>query len=389
MGLQDAMPVNSTAAVTARDRFVVAFNEEELLGRMRLFRDLTIPTSEIRQRFFTNSRSAKYLPGDTRGWKLEDARRTMAEDAQWGNYVRPCTYRPFDRRVIYWADWMIDWPRLDVMQYMSETRNLALVTRRQMLAHQPCNFFWIADSIVIDGVIRSDNRGSESFFPLYLPESAAGDTSAAGQSTPVNFASEFVELAQRKTGLRWEVGRTEVSDRCFGPLDLLAFIYALFHAPSYRNKYADWLCIDFPRVLMPASSGLFLSLSRLGRRLIGLHVGLASESPVTCANGKPGRAGRLPTLVSGNPRHEGQRVLLNDDFAFDGISRQTWEFHVGSHQVCKKWLRDRRGRGLEPAEVRCFEGIVSAIAATQRTMREIDKSIQRSGGCPGAFASRS
>jgi predicted helicase len=382
MGLQDVMPVNSTAAVTARDRFVIAFHEEELLNRMRLFRDLSIPTSEIRRRFFTNSRSAKYLPGDTRGWKLEEARRIMAEDAQWDDYVRPCLYRPFDRRVVYWTSWMIDWPRQDAMRFMSASGNLALVTRRQMLAHQPCNFFWIADSIVIDGVVRSDNRGSESFFPLFLPESAAGD------SMPVNFAPAFVELAAQSSGMRWDADRRDAGDHCFGPLDLLAYIYGLFHAPSYRRRYAEWFCLDFPRVLLPGSGELFRGLSQFGRRLLDLHLGQVSNNQAASANEKAGHTGQAPVIGPGYPKHVGERVLVNKDFALEGVSRQTWQFCVGSHQVCKKWLRDRRGRSLEPSEVRRFQEIVSAIKATLHTMQEIDKLIQHHGGCPGAFMSR-
>ena len=40
----------------------------------------------------------------------------------------------------------------------------------------------------------------------------------------------------------------------FGPEDLLAYIYALFHSPGYREKYADALRSDFPHILTPSSS---------------------------------------------------------------------------------------------------------------------------------------
>ena len=64
--LPDAMPVNTTAPVTARDHFVIAHTREELCRRLAEFRDLTIPDEEIRRRYFTRTRSAKYAPGDTR-----------------------------------------------------------------------------------------------------------------------------------------------------------------------------------------------------------------------------------------------------------------------------------------------------------------------------------
>ena len=77
------MPVNTTAPVTARDHFVVAFTREELHERIDEFRDLSIPDDEIRRRYFTRTRSSRYPPGDTRGWKLAAARRIVAADDNW------------------------------------------------------------------------------------------------------------------------------------------------------------------------------------------------------------------------------------------------------------------------------------------------------------------
>ena len=82
----------------------------------------------------------------------------MADDPAWQRHVRPCLYRPFDQRWIYWADWMVDWPRTEVNRHLTSVDNLALIARRQMLPTHPCNFFWVSRTIPIDGVIRSDNR---------------------------------------------------------------------------------------------------------------------------------------------------------------------------------------------------------------------------------------
>ena len=34
----------------------------------------------------------------------------------------------------------------------------------------------------------------------------------------------------------------------FGPEDVLYYIYAVFHAPTYRERYDQFLQADFPRV---------------------------------------------------------------------------------------------------------------------------------------------
>ena len=265
--LPDLMPVNVTAPVTARDGFVVAFSREELLARMAEFRDLAVSDDEIRQRYFTNTRSAQYAPGDTRGWKLAEARRRLAADLCWQEHVRPCWYRPFDERVVYWAERMIDWPRDEVTPYLLRPGNLALVARRQMLPTQPCNYFWVTDQLLLDGLIRSDNRGSESVFPLFLEPAAGG----RGPPYRLNFDEAFLELAARQMGIRWRFDGEHAGDG-FRTGDLLLYSYALFFSPEYRRRYADRLWSDFPRVLLPNGPDLFRALAGLGERLAGWHL---------------------------------------------------------------------------------------------------------------------
>jgi len=380
--LSDMMPINVTAPVTARDSFVVGFDEEELLDRMTEFRNLAIPDDEIRQRYFTSSRSTKYPPGDTRGWKLPDARRRMADDDNWQDYIRMCWYRPFDQRAIYWADWMIDWPRREIMRHMLAGDNMAIVARRQMLPTQPCTYFWIADGLTLDGVIRSDNRGSESVFPLYL----YGDKSDGRAQRRANYDESFISEASRVLGLRWtEDGKGDMR-QSFGPKDLAHYVYALFFSPAYRERYADLLRSDFPRVFLIKDAQLFESLSRLGARLADNHL-LRGQ-----------RATRLPSSDSagpvttdgwsverGFPKYFGGRVLASDQVSFDNVPQDVWEFHVGGHQVCRKWLKDRRGRQLTRADAEVYRQIVASLNDTIDCMKEIDLAIDNHGGWPDAF----
>jgi len=112
------MPVSGAGFITARDRFVVAFDRDELLSRIADFADPRLSDIEIRKKYFDGSGSAKYSDGDTRGWKVPWARRRVVEDRQWRERIQKCLYRPFDVRYVYWADWMIDWPRPEVMSQM-------------------------------------------------------------------------------------------------------------------------------------------------------------------------------------------------------------------------------------------------------------------------------
>jgi len=73
---------------------------------------------------------------------------------------------------------------------------------------------------------------------------------------------------------------------------------------------------------------------------------------------------------------------------FDGIPEDVWNFHVGGHQVCYKWLYDRRetpsqpGRFLTEDDIAHYQRIVVALKETMRLMEEIDEVIDTQGGWP-------
>lgn len=373
--LCDIMPVGCTAAVTARDGFVVAFSPGELIERMELFRNLQVSDDEIRRRFFGNTRSQKYPPGDTRGWKLSQARRRAAEDSQWQQRIVGCQYRPFDRRFIYWAGWMIDWPRDDVMRHL-DGENLALVARRQMLPGRPCNYFWVADGIVIDGLIRSDNRGSESFFPLALQV-------AGGERCKSNFSREFVQLLRQQCQLQLRHD-VDVDGECgttLLPDELLHYIYALFHSTQYRRRYAEQLRLDFPRVFLPASVALFRDLSQLGSCLVENHLlrGTVGQDNLPRLRGGDAR------IAAGFPKFASGRLAVNPQAYFSPVPDGCWQFCVGGHQVLRKWLRDRRGRELSAGDVSHYGRMVVSIRSTLRIVEQIDSAINAAGGFPDAF----
>ncbi|WP_202921623.1 type ISP restriction/modification enzyme [Anatilimnocola aggregata] len=327
--LTELMPVHSTVPVTARDHFVVARTREELLQRIERFVDPTIDDAAIRQEYFSRTRSTRYLPGDTRSWKLSAARQLIRDSGDPQQFIRRCLYRPFVWRYIFWHPAMIDWPRPEFTRHLSEG-NLTLLARRQSLAGKECNFFWITDSLPLDGVIRSDNRGSESFFPLWL------------QSHDSSTLAPNFSAAQLAT---------------YPPQELLAYVYALFHSATYRTRYSAGLAMEFPRVLFPASDQLFASLASLGKRLIQLHLTephLEHTAPST------------PPAVDHTETHLLDRIEA---------------FQVGTYRVCRKWLEAEQAT----RESASFGRLQQLIAMTLVAQDEIEIAIQAAGGFPAAF----
>ena len=380
------MPLHSTAPITARDGFVVALNDEELESRFRDFRNLNIPDDQIRADYFRKTRSARYEPGDTRSWKLSQARKSLAADEAWRSRIRGCCYRPFDQRRIYWSKTMVDWPRTEVMRHLVQGQNLALITRRQMLPSQPCNFFWVADRIVIDGVIRSDNRGSESVFPLWVYEGSENGSTTGERA--LNFSEPFLVAMEEATGAPlWGTQQPSAETEQTGR-ELLGYVYALFHASTYRERYAATLCVDFPPVLIPASAELYRRLSQLGCELINCHLGYdqSGTGPVAPMPGLHwSTPAGDPLIAAGFPRWQDESVYVSPETRCHRVPREAWELRVGSYQPCRKWLWDRRGKRLSAVDRAHYLDLVCGVTQTVRKSGAIDRLLVETGGWEDAF----
>ena len=282
--INEVMPVNVTGIVTARDGFVIDLDRETLRSRIADLRSKSLSDDAIRRKYFVAKSSRKYPPGDSRGWKLPAARLKIREDDQWDERYAPVLYRPFDTREMYYVPWMVDWPRTEAMPHMLAGGNVALITCRQQARgddewSQVFVTSMIAESCAISNVTREINY----VFPLYLYAGvgkADGSlfsrwASAKDGRTP-NLDSGFVEQIAAATELRFvSDGRGDLR-KTFGPEDILAYIYTVFHSPGYRGRYEALLKLDFPRVPVSGSVDLFRKLADAGHTLLALQL---LESP--------------------------------------------------------------------------------------------------------------
>ena len=397
--INDVMPANVTGIVTARDGFVIDFKREALQGRIVDLRSRSLSDDAIRKKYFVGKGSKKYLPGDTRGWKLPAARQKIREDEQWDERYAPVLYRPFDIREMYYVPWMVDWPRTEAMPHMLEGENYAIVTARSNKFPQPDHFF--CSRTIVETKCGEASTQSATF-PLYLyPGVNAVDgrllshwPKGKGGRTP-NLDSGFVEQVEDATELRFvSDGRGDLR-KTFGPEDVLAYIYTAFYSTGYRGRYEAQLKLDFPRVPVPGSVGLVRKLAEIGHDLLALHL-LDSPrlgTPNTTYTGprspEVGRVGWSDSTVwldagKTNAR-EGHRATKPGTVGFQGVPEEVWDFHIGGYRVCHKWLKDRKGRTLSDEEIVHYQKIVVSLNETIGVMAEIDEAIQAHGGWPNAF----
>lgn len=163
------------------------------------------------------------------------------------------------------------------------------------------------------------------------------------------------------------------------PEELFSYMYAIFYSPNYRNRYADSLKIDFPRLPITSNLDLFQALCKIGYQMVALHLfeDPILDKPITqfTRNGQN-------IIQSGFPKFENNKILINPTQGFEMVSQDFWEFHLGGYQVCHKWLKDRRDRQLSEEDITHYQKIIVAIKETIRIMGEIDQVIEEHGGWP-------
>ena len=151
------------------------------------------------------------------------------------------------------------------------------------------------------------------------------------------------------------------------PQTIFDYIYAVLHSPSYRERYKEFLKIDFPRIPYPTNKEQFNALEEKGSELRQLHLmkNLPSKTDVTFPV-----AGSLQVDCY---RWQDNRVYINAEQYFEGVPESAWNFFIGGYQPAQKWLKDRKGMTLSFEDVKHYGRIVYVLQQTERIMNEIDK----------------
>ena len=279
------------------------------------------------------------------------------------------SYRPLDNRLIYYDVNKIERARFDVMKNFIHKDNIGIVTARSNKSGIECSHFFITNSLV--EAKCGERTTQSSVFPLYLYKENMGQ-----EERIVNFNKELYEkIAQ---GLNYlpsyddNVLVDPISDYngVLYPQDLFDYIYAVLHSPTYRERYKEFLKIDFPRIPYPTDWEKFRDLAEKGEELRQLHLmeDLPSKTGITFPV-----AG---TLQVDCYRWQDNRVYINAEQYFDGVPESVWSFFIGGYQPAQKWLKDRKGMTLSFEDVKHYGNIIYVLQQTERIMQEIDEIVK-------------
>lgn len=362
--IDQVMPYHGSPIITARDRLVVGTCEQELRDKLAMFCDRDVDDRVIREQYFSRARSSRFQRGDTRGWSLASVRQQLAGCLEEID-LHICSYRPFDQRYLAWSEQLIDWPRRELMDCLCVPGNFGLVTRRQSPPELPWNYVWTTGGLTVDGVIRSDNRGNETIFPIWYKSS-------------LNFDSEFIDHLESTWDVKIDCGpgtKRTLNSESIGGEHIGAYIYALMNSSAYRQQFDGLLQTGFPPVVVARDWELAQQMISMGKKLICLHQApLKSRSrknSLTAELNVPKGARRV-TFVDGTIRVGATVVLEN-------VTEAIWNFKVGTHQVLKKWLSARREKIQVGQNIEKANDLVQRIDRTMMITAELDECLSCSG----------
>ncbi len=279
---------------------------------------------------------------------------------------KPYTYRPLDNQ---WIDYDLNKVVRHRYKYMrhllKDNISLIIGPQGQAIGEMPWNIIFVSKHLIDTNIFY---RGGGIVFPLYLYSENLGE-----EERIVNFNKELYDSIAK--GLNHlpcyedNVLVDPISDYngVLYPQDLFDYIYAVLHSPSYRERYKEFLKIDFPRIPYPTDWEKFRDLAEKGEELRLLH--LMEDLPNSTGVSFP-QAG---TLQVDCYRWQDNRVYINSEQYFDGVPESAWNFYIGGYQPAQKWLKDRKGMTLSFEDVKHYQRIIYVLQQTEQLMQEIDE----------------
>ena len=363
--IDELFPINNVGFVSANDGLNLSITKDEQRNKIE---DL-ISLDELEWRI-------KYLrPKDSQSWKYQWAKEDAIKNEK--DTLSSVSYRPFDiRQTLYTgkSGGVYARPSYQVMKHFHNQNNVGLVIPK---INKEDNCIFISKNIISHKLCSAYD--SNTIFPLYLYEEKNGQqTIEESTKRKANLNHEIVNELAEKLSLSF-TNEKETTENTFAPIDILDFIYAVLHSPTYREKYQEFLKIDFPRVPFPKDKNTFWKLVKLGREIRQIHL---LESPkvddyiTTYPKGGDNtittKIGKKDWELFDEEKQLG-RIWINDEQYFDNIPLIAWEFYIGGYQPAQKWLKDRKERTLELDDILHYQKIIVALSETDRLMKEIDK----------------
>jgi hypothetical protein len=348
-------PKNVTGIVTMGDSFIIEENLSVLKKRLNSFIANEMSEEFLNREFGLGKNYAEWILTNKSSIKIDELKFTKI------------AYRLFDDRYTYFDNKLLWRWRVDVMQHFLKGDNVGIDLCRQIVSDSYSHIF-VTNKIVDDSFVSNKSRERGYVYPIYLyPETNGQQTIGKSIERTPNVNLRIINQIADIIGLTF-TNEKETSEDTFAPIDILDYIYAVLHSPTYREKYKEFLKIDFPKVPYPKDKTTFWQLVEFGGQIRQIHL---LESPVI-----ENYITRYPiggSNIVDKPIYIDGNVYINSEQYFANVPEIAWSFFIGGYQPAQKWLKDRKDRTLSMEDVFHYQKIIVALIETDRLMKEIDK----------------
>ena len=338
--VNELFSVNSTGVLTANDNLNVSFSIDE--HRSKLFDLQTMPELDWRKKY----NRAK----DARDWTYNGAKIDSNKYGQIITYA----YRPLDNRYTFYtgnSKGLYTNPRKEVMRHIADCNNICMDVCR-FSATDKWTLVFISKFIIDDSFVSNKTKERGYFFPLYLyPKECEVNL---GETRKPNLDEKIWSKIDKNVKLKTT------------PEQVFDYIYGVLHTPSYREKYKEFLKIDFPRIPYPENNDEFERIIAIGNKLRKLH--LMEEIPPQ-ATSFDIEGDNIVTEV----RFETEKVYINKTQYFANVPELAWNFYIGGYQPAQKWLKDRKNRTLTYDDISHYRKIIAILIETHKLMQKLDE----------------
>lgn len=286
----------------------------------------------------------------TRGLKQDLAKgKRFAYDAK---CLVPGLYRPFNKQWLYFNrhlnEMVLQMPRL-----FPNADSPNIVIGVSASASRSGYSVFISDHVA--SLHAVDMVGSQ-YFPLYLyddPDSGKAHVipaqaalfGAEDQSAPTS----AVKRRDAITAEGLAHFQAAYPGEKIGREDIFYYVYGLLHSPDYRERFADNLGKELPRIPCVKTAGDFWAFSRAGRKLADLHLNYECVEPYSLKIDSLSRKltdtdYRVEKMRYGKKGKNKDLTTLhyNDRITLTGIPLEAYEYVVNGKPALD-WVVERQG----------------------------------------------
>ncbi|EGB2144164.1 DNA methyltransferase [Campylobacter jejuni] len=279
-------------------------------------------------------------------------------------YIKEIAYKPFDTQKIYYDIKKVERPRIDIMEHFLGYENIGLIYDRGTNLKEISNLF-ISSKVIDKHLVGANSYVS----PLYLYPTTRSKKFLKKENPNFNEENFTSKIENFKESFRTFID--ELYKEKLSPEDILGYIYAVLFHKIYREKYLDFLKIDFPKIPFTKDKNTFKNLSKLGLKLVNLHllkndeldfnIGEALFKDIKNKNFK---------IQKIKYNKDVKELFINESLYFNKVSPEIYEFKIGGYAVLDKYLKSHKEEDIDHKH---FTLIIQTLDETLKIQDEISK----------------